>query len=255
MSYALITGASSGIGLEMAKILNYLGYKLILVARREERLKELNEEIGADSVIIPVDLSDTDNCIELYERVKDLDVSVLINNAGFGLFGNFTETDLDKELQMINVNIKSVHTLTKLFLKDFVKKDEGYILNVASSAGLMAGGPLMATYYATKSYVVNLTRAINEELHSNCSNVYIGALCPGPVDTEFNKVAGVNFALKSITPKYCAKYAMHEMFDNRKMIIVPSGQMKISTIAAKFLPTKPLLNITRTMQEKKFDNN
>lgn len=251
MKTALVTGASSGIGFEMSRILSHLGYELILVARREDRLLELQKLLETHSEIITCDLSREDECKELYKRVKAKDISVLINNAGFGLCGNFTDTDLDRELNMIDVNIKAVHILTKLFLKDFVKKDDGYILNVASSAGLMAGGPLMATYYATKSYIVNLTRAINTELADAGSNVYIGALCPGPVNTEFNDVAGVNFSMKGIDKKYCAKYALYNMFENRKMIIVPSAGMKISACASRFIPTRPLLEITKHIQEKK----
>lgn len=251
MKTALVTGASSGIGFEMSRILSHLGYELILVARREDRLLELQKLLETHSEIITCDLSREDECKELYKRVKAKDISVLINNAGFGLCGNFTDTDLDRELNMIDVNIKAVHILTKLFLKDFVKKDDGYILNVASSAGLMAGGPLMATYYATKSYIVNLTRAINTELADAGSNVYIGVLCPGPVNTEFNDVAGVKFGMKGIDKKYCAKYALFNMFENRKMIIVPSAGMKISACASRFIPTRPLLEITKHIQEKK----
>lgn len=251
MKTALVTGASSGIGYEMARVLSHLGYELILVARRESRLLELQKLLETHSEIIPCDLSKEEECKELYKRVKEKDISVLINNAGFGLCGNFTETDLDKELSMINVNIKAVHILTKLFLKDFVKKDDGYILNVASSAGLMAGGPLMATYYATKAYVVDFTRAINTELADMGSNVYVGALCPGPVDTEFYEVADVKFEMKGISKKYCAKYALYNMFENRKMIIVPSAGMKLSVCASKFIPTRPLLEITKHIQERK----
>lgn len=251
MKTALVTGASSGIGYEMARVLSHLGYELILVARREGRLLELQKLLETRSEIVLCDLSKEEECKELYKKVKEKDISVLINNAGFGLCGNFTETDLNKELSMINVNIKAVHILTKMFLKDFVKKDDGYILNVASSAGLMAGGPLMATYYATKAYVVDLTCAINTELSDMGSNVYIGALCPGPVDTEFSEVADVKFEMKGIDKKYCAKYALYNMFENRKMIIVPSAGMKLSVCASKFVPTRPLLEITRRIQERK----
>lgn len=251
MKTALVTGASSGIGFEMSRILSHLGYELILTARREDRLLELQKLLETRSEIITCDLSKEDECKELYKKVKEKDISVLINNAGFGLCGCFTDTDLDRELSMINVNIKAVHILTKLFLKDFVEKDDGYILNVASSAGLMAGGPLMATYYATKSYVVDLTRAVNTELSDSGSNVYIGALCPGPVDTEFNDIANVKFGVKGIDKKYCAKYALYNMFENRKMIIVPSAGMKLSACASRFVPTRPLLEITKRIQEKK----
>lgn len=154
---ALITGASSGIGREIAKQLSSRGFRVILAARRKQRLEELAEELEGESRVVTCDLSTREGCFDLYEQVKDERVSVLINNAGFGAIGNFEEIPLETELRMIDTNVTSVHILTKLFVKDFIKADRGYILNVASSAGLMAGGPLMAAYYATKAYVVSLT--------------------------------------------------------------------------------------------------
>ena len=140
---ALITGASSGIGRDMARILSKKGYDLILVARRKERLLELKKELDTKVTTIAMDLSIEKNNYELYEKVKSKKIDVLINNAGFGLFGEFVKTEIDTELKMIDLNIKSYHILTKLFLQDFVRRDAGYILNVCSSAGFMAG-PRMA---------------------------------------------------------------------------------------------------------------
>ena len=160
---ALIIGASSGIGRDMARILSEKGYDLILVARRKTKLQALKKELNTNVECIVMDISTTFNCMELYQEVKDKDIDILINNAGFGLFGEFCETNLDKELDMIDLNIKAVHTLTKLFLKDFKKKNKGYILNVASSAAFLPG-PLMATYYGTKAYVLRFTESIHEEL-------------------------------------------------------------------------------------------
>ena len=128
------------------------------------------------------------NLYKLYEKYSDKKIDIFINNAGFGLFGDFVQTDLDRELEMIKLNVVAYHVLTKLFLKKFVKEDRGYILNVCSSAGFLAG-PKLATYYATKNYVLKLTMAIYEELRHEKSSVVISALCPGPVSTEFNKVA------------------------------------------------------------------
>ena len=156
---ALITGASSGIGRDIARELSNRGYDLILVARRKSRLEELANELNTKVEIIDMDISSTYNCMQLYNKVKKDNIDILINNAGFGLFGSFDETNLDKELDMIDLNIKAVHVLTKLFLKDFIEKDKGYILNVASSAAFVPG-PLMATYYATKAYVLQLTEAL-----------------------------------------------------------------------------------------------
>ena len=160
---ALITGASSGLGKEMAVYLSSLGYDLILVARREKRLEELKESLKTNVTIYNYDLLDIKNVFELYEQVKDKNIDFLINNAGFGLFGDFLNTDLNRELEMINLNIKAYHILTKLFLKDFVLEDKGRILNVASAAGFLAG-PNLSTYYATKNYITKLTLAIYEEL-------------------------------------------------------------------------------------------
>lgn len=246
---ALITGASSGIGKEMAKILSYKGYDLILVARRKKRLEELKKELPTKVKIITLDISSTFNCMKLYDKVKKEDIDIIINNAGFGLLGEFSETNIDKELDMIDTNIKAVHILTKLFLHDFILRDKGYILNVSSSASFLAG-PLMSTYYATKNYVSRLTEAIYEELRRKKSNVYVGLLCPGPVDTEFNEVANVKFSLKGQSSEYVAKYAIDKMF-KRKLIIIPGFKMKFICSMNKFVPKKLLLKITYNIQKKK----
>lgn len=245
----LITGASSGIGRNMARILSSQGHDLILVARRKKKLEDLKKELSTNVEIISMDLSSTFNCVKLYNKVKNENIDVLINNAGFGLFGEFTTTNLEKELDMIDLNIKSLHTLTKLFLKDFKERDSGYILNVASSAGFMPG-PLMATYYATKNYVVRLTEAIYGELKETNSHVSISVLCPGPVDTEFNKVANVEFALKGLDSYDVAEYAIKKMFQ-KKLVIIPSFKMKCAVAFSKIIPRKLLLKIVYRIQRKK----
>ena len=201
---ALVTGASSGIGENISYELSKRGYDIILVARDKENLERVAKKIKTNTQIIVCDLSDEKATRDLYKQVKKENIDILVNNAGFGLFGVFSETDLGRELEMIDVNIKAVHILTKLFLKDFIKRDSGYILNVASSAGFMAG-PKLNTYYATKNYVVSLTEAIYEELRQEKSNVHISALCPGPVDTNFNKVAKGSFTVKALKPDFVAK--------------------------------------------------
>lgn len=246
---ALITGASSGMGADMARVLVSEGYEVILVARRKTKLEKIRKELGDKVKIIVKDISSTYNCMELYKEVKKEDIDILINNAGFGMCGYFNDTSLDRELDMIDLNIKSLHTLTKLFLKDFIKKDQGYILNVASSAGFIPG-PLMATYYATKNYVVSLSSALYEELRKLKSNVSISCLCPGPVETEFNKVARVKFSVKAVDSMSVAKYAIKKMFDE-KLIIVPTFKMKIVLFFSKFIPRKSLLKMTYKIQEKK----
>ena len=159
---ALITGASSGIGLDIAKYLALKKYELILVARNKDKLEKLQEILPTKVTIIVADLSNEQKVKELYILTKRENIDILVNNAGFGDFGYFTETELTKELNMINTNIKAVHILTKSFLKDMEQKNSGYILNVASSAAFQPG-PLMSTYYATKSYVYQLSEAIYYE--------------------------------------------------------------------------------------------
>ena len=246
---ALITGASSGIGADMARILSAKGYDLILVARRKKKLEDLKKELSTNVEIISMDISSTFNCMKLYNKVKEEDIDILINNAGFGVFGKFTETSLDKELDMIDLNIKSVHTLTKLFLQDFKEKNKGYILNVASSAAFEPGS-LMASYYASKAYVLRMTEAIYEELKRDHSQVYIGALCPGPVDTEFNKVAKVEFRVKALDSYVVADYAIRKMFE-RKLVIIPGTLMKLNCLFNRFLPRKVLLHFAYNVQKAK----
>ncbi len=246
----LITGASSGIGRSMAKYLSSLGHDLILVARDKEKLQDLQRELNKDVKIIVLDLSNTEKIKELYVLCRNDDIDVLINNAGFGLYGEFKDTDINKEMEMIDVNIKAVQFLTKLFLKDMIRKDSGYILNVSSSAAFQPGGPKMSTYYATKAYINSLTLAIYEELRRSKSNVSISCFSPGPVDTNFNKVAGVKFSIKPISSDVAAEYAIDNMF-KKKMLIVPTFKMKLAMFFTRFLSRKKLLKISYKIQLKK----
>lgn len=246
---ALITGATSGIGFQMAKYLSSLGHDLILVARDKQKLQIIQEKLKTEVKIIVADLSDPNKVKEVYVVCKNENIDILVNNAGFGDCGLFDETDLNLEMDMIDLNIKAVHMLTKLFLKDMKKKNSGYILNVASSAAFLPG-PLMATYYSTKAYVLRLTTSINEELRRNKSDVVVSCLCPGPVDTNFNKVANVKFSVKPLKSDFVAKYAIDEMF-NKKLIIIPGFKMKIANFFTRFFSTKFLAKITYNIQEKK----
>lgn len=249
-NYAVITGASAGLGTEFAKQLADKGYKLILTARREERLKNLAEELPVECVIVPADLSKTEECLRFFAAIKEKKIDIFINNAGFGDCNLFLEGDLDKELDMIDLNVKAMHTLFKLMLQKMQKENHGYILNVASSAGLLPAGPYMATYYATKAYVSSLTQAVAQELKENSSRVYVGALCPGPVDTEFNDVANVEFALKGISAEYCVEYALKQMI-KRQTVIVPTMLMKLSTTMGRVSPRNLTIKITSGQQRKK----
>ena len=247
---ALITGASSGIGKDIAKVLAKKGYDLVLVARDENRLEQVKEELKVYKVEIEsivMDLSKEENCKELHKKVNNIDV--LINNAGFGDCGNFTKTSLDKEISMIQTNIIAYHILTKLYLIDMKAKEEGKILNVASIAGFMPG-PLMSTYYATKAYVVRLSEGIREELKKERSKVQISILCPGPVETNFNKVANVKFYMREANSMQVAKYAIKKL-QQGKFYIVPGTDVKLARIGAKIAPTQLISKITYMIQKKK----
>jgi len=246
---ALVTGASSGIGKEIAKYLDSLGYELILVSRDKERLENVASSLKNKSKIIVMDLRKIDDIKSLYVLVKNDDIDVLINNAGFGLYGNFSESDLGRELEMIDLNVKAYHILTKLFLKDMKKKNKGYILNVASSAAF-SSGPLMSTYYATKSYVYHLSEAINYEMKKEKVNVTVSCLCPGPVATNFNNVANVKFSVKPLKADYVAKYAIDNMFKG-KMLIIPGFGMKMAKFFQRFISDKAMMRIVYRIQKKK----
>ncbi|AMJ39710.1 SDR family NAD(P)-dependent oxidoreductase [Anaerotignum propionicum] len=246
---ALVTGASGGIGRDIALILSRMGYDLILVSRDAEKLARVKKHLKTHVQIISADLSVEEECFALYEQVKEQNIDILVNNAGFGTFGHFWEVPLERELNMLNLNVRAVHILTKLFLEDFRKRDSGYILNVASAAGFMPG-PLMATYYATKNYVLRLTEAIYEELRRDRSQVHISALCPGPVDTGFNQRAEVSFSLRGLRSFDVAKYAIEEMFAN-KVVIIPGIAMKLAQFGRKFLGEKAQLKAAYYFQHKK----
>lgn len=246
---ALITGASTGIGRDMARILHKMGAELILVARNTALLEELKTELGGNPRIISLDLSSPENCYALFDMTKDEDIDILINNAGFGTYGESITVPLETELNMIDLNIKAVHILTKLFLEKFEKRNSGHIMNVASIAGFLSG-PLMSTYYATKGYVVKFSTALYEELRRKGSHVHISVLCPGPVDTEFNNRAGVSFIINGHKSPFVAEYAIKKMFKNR-LIIAPGLFIKLGIILQRFVPTKLLLKISYMLQSCK----
>ena len=241
---ALITGGTSGIGLSIAKELDKRGYDLILVSNKSKVEKN---EFKNNVEIVNMDLSKKENCYKLHDMVEDIDV--FINNAGFGLFGAFDKTDLDTELNMIDVNVTAVHILTKLFLQDMKKKNKGYILNTASAAAY-AYGPLMSTYYASKAYVYKLTLSIYEELRRQNSNVVISCLTPGPVYTNFQDRADVTFTTNTITSEYVGKYAVDNLF-KKKLVIAPTLSIKLSRVLINILPVKFALKICYKFQKRK----
>jgi len=245
MKTALITGASSGIGLELARLFAKSHYNLMLVARREEKLKEIGQELENDYGItvnpIQMDLIETDAPSRLYDRIKEQNakIEVLINNAGFGYHGAFKNTDWETERAMIQLNITTLTDLTKRFLKDMLERNHGKILNVSSTAAFFAG-PNMSVYYATKAYVQSFTEAIAFELRK--TGVTVSALCPGPTNTEFQERAGVeNSALFSskTTPVMSAKEVAqigYKGLMNEKTVIVPGFFNKISVKSSGITP-------------------
>ncbi len=250
MKTALITGATSGIGREFAKRLSDNGYDLIITGRRVERLEQLKQSLPTDVEIIVCDLNKKKECFKLLEKLEGRKIDLFINNAGLGLAGPFLNTDIDREISMLKVNDMAMHILFKGILQRMHAEGSGQILNVASSAGLLPGGPYMAGYYASKAYVVSLTRAVAVELKEMGSAVKISALCPGPVDTEFNDTADVVFALKGISAKQCVDEAMKGLSKNR-LIIVPSMRMKLATVFSHLVPYPVLVKMTGRQQKKK----
>ncbi len=252
---AIVTGASSGLGREMAKILSERGYDIIAVARRGNMLEELKKEIKTNVEVLCLDVTKAEDIDKIAAYLDEADI--LINNAGFGVFGDLCSSDMDSELKMIDTNIKAVHILTKLAAKKFKEKNSGYILNVASLAAFFPG-PLFSSYYSSKAYVLRLSQALREELRQEKSKVKISVLCPGPVKTEFGDVAKISFGngnekLGRIIfgdKRKVSLYAIEKMFKGRH-IIIPGIFMKIAVLARRVLPEKILAVIIYHIQNKK----
>ena len=226
-------------------------YSLYKKARDLEKLNELKSELKTNSEAVEMEVSIPENCKQLHEKYKDIDI--LVNNAGFGGCGYFSSTNLEKEIQMINTNIIGYHVLTKLYLQDMKKRNSGKILNVASIAGFMPG-PLMSTYYATKAYVVRLSEGIREELKKEKSNVKISILCPGPVNTNFNKVANVKFHMREANSEKVAQYAIKKL-EQGKFYIVPGIDVKLARFGAKISSSNFTSKITYMIQKRKLERN
>lgn len=251
---ALVTGATSGIGLECARKLarDCHGARIFLVARNEVKLRRTAQELqnmGARAEFIQADLSDEEDVWRVYKKTRDFHVMFLVNAAGAGAYGPFLQTDPERDMELIRLNVSSLHLLTKLFLRDMVERDEGIILNIASSAGFMAG-PYFSGYYASKNYVVRLTEAIHEELRRSHSQVRITALCPGPVATDFDKNAGVKKSMRGLSPAYVAAYGIRAAQKGR-MLAVPGFSMRLSLILSKPLPDGLMVRMTGSIQRRK----
>jgi len=233
----VITGASSGIGREFAKALAAKGCRLILVARREERMRELASGLGVPCEVLPADLSREEECSRVLSIIAGQGASVLINCAGFGLLGPTVEQSLQAELNMIDVNIRAVHILTRRFLDLRAADGTGAILNVASCAGLLPAGPYLNTYYATKAYVASFTQGLAAELKDMGSRIYVGALCPGPVYTEFTQQANGREWASAKTPEEVVAYAVRGM-EKGKTLIVPGAGIRAGLFGTRLLPRK-----------------
>ncbi len=255
---ALITGASSGIGKELAHIHAKQGGNLVVVARSESKLNELKEELEkayeVTVLVIAKDLSHFNAAEEVYKEVKKqkIEVDYLINNAGFGGVGKFNERKLQEDLNMISLNVSTLTALTHFFLQDFVKKNEGKILNVSSTASLLPG-PLQAVYYATKAYVTSFSNALSEELHD--TNITVTNLMPGATETDFGKVSGMDktdLFKNTASAESVARDGYDAMLKGKLDVISGlSTSQKIMMSLVPFTPKKMLLSQIRKMQEVK----
>jgi short-subunit dehydrogenase len=249
----LITGASSGIGRELVKIFVEKGHCVIAVARRKENLEEISKELGKAVISIPADLLKLENIDILYKKIKEMDIEIdlLINNAGMGGHGLFWENDLSVDMNTIDLNIRSLTYLTKIVVQDMALKKDGGIINVASTAAFQSGGPLMGVYYASKAYVLSFTEALIDEL--GYRGIRAMTLCPGPTATEFESMSTQRKGMEKFyitTPKEVAECCYKDYFRG-KTISVPGIVNKFSILFTKFLPRKIQRKIVKKIQEKK----
>ena len=248
--YAVVTGASKGIGRVLALLLAKKGYKLILIARSETGLKQLAEDVSGNALYLAIDLAEPGAAKKVADFCEDLQVSVLINNAGYGIWGNFEDNNLQQQLNMLQLNIGAVIELTYYLLPQ-LKKQPSYILNVASTAAYQAV-PTLAIYAASKSFVLSFSRAIRYELKS--SGVSVSCLCPGPTDTGFAHTAGMD-ALADLAAKFnmnpddVAQLGLKGMFGN-KAEIVPGFLNKVSAFAARHLNKAVIERITANLYKR-----
>ncbi len=255
-STVLVTGASGGIGLEIAKLFAADGYSLVLVARSKDKLEEVARDLkrcfGVEVKLIFQDLSVVENCRKVYEEITrdGIRVDVLVNNAGAGTWGDFWKTDLEIEMQNMRLNMLSLVYLTKLFLKDMIQNQRGKILNVASTAAFQPG-PLMAVYYASKAFVLSFSEALSNE--TRATGVTVTALCPGPTDTNFRAAAGMQksmlFSKHLNLPASEVARAGYEGMKRGKAIVVPGFKNRLVIQLLRIAPRGFVRNAVRKMQE------
>ncbi len=252
---ALITGASMGLGAEFARLFASEGYDLILTARSGDRLEALKKEIeglyGIRARVVVQDLADPRAPIAIYDEVRasQLEIDVLVNNAGFGMYGLFHQSDLQTELDMIQVNITALVHLTKLFVRDMVSRRRGRILNVASTAGFQPG-PLQSVYYASKAFVLSFTEAIGNELRG--TGVTATAQCPGPTPTEFQKRANVGRVrglrlMMRVNPDVVVRAGYRGMMKG-KPVVVPGALNNTHVFLLRLFPRRAVTAVVRRIQ-------
>jgi short-subunit dehydrogenase len=256
MKTALITGASSGIGLEMSYRFAEDGYQMVLVSRNRNTLEQISMEIGqkyhVPVHVIDADLINYDAPQEVYERVTALGVhiDVLVNNAGFGLYGPFLDNDRLEELQMIDLNIRALTNFTKLFLPHMIKQRSGGIINVASTAAFQPG-PLFAVYSATKAYVLSFTEALANEMQG--TGITVTAFCPGPTATAFMDRSNLKVSKLLRMGLMDVKKAVdigYKGFNQRRIIVIPGLKNRVLSVLNRFIPRQWLINVTRSMSER-----
>ena len=247
--YAIVTGASKGIGREISILLAKKGYKLILIARSTSELEVLATELPGEALYFTIDLSEAGAAKKVAEFCKNLPVSILVNNAGYGLWGNFEESDIGKQLNMLQLNINAVIELAYYLLPQ-LKKQPSYILNVSSTAAYQAV-PTLALYAASKAFILSFSRALRIELKGSVS---VSCLCPGPTDTGFAKRAGMDSLAElaekfNMQPNEVAKIGVEGMF-NKKAEIIPGFLNKLSAIGSRYINKSLIERITAGLYKK-----
>lgn len=252
---ALVTGASMGLGAEFARLLASEGYDLVLTARSGDKLTALKKEVeglhGVRAHVVVQDLADPKAPIAIYDDVRaaGLEIDVLVNNAGFGMYGLFYQSDLQTELDMIQVDITALVHLTKLFVRDMVARKRGRVVNVASTAGFQAG-PLQSVYYASKAFVLSFTEAIANELHG--TGVTATALCPGPTPTEFQKRANVGRVrglrlMMRVNPDVVVRAGYKGMLKGQP-VVVPGTLNNVIILLLRLFPRRMVTAVVRRIQ-------
>jgi len=254
---ALVTGASGGIGEELARLFAADGHDLVLVARSRDKLARLAEELegkhGVSANVLPADLARAQSPQEIFEETEGagLRVDALVNNAGFGSYGLFAETDLKQELEMLQVNVVALTHLTKLFLPAMLARRRGYVMNVASTAAFQPG-PLMAVYYASKAYVLSFSEALSNECEG--TGVRVSALCPGPTETGFVAAAGMGdsklFDRAVMDARTVAEAGYRGLLDG-KAVVIPGFRNNLLARSIGFFPRGLVTKVVRGIQEKR----